>query len=179
MTSFTTERLLLRLPSEDDAIAIAEMDADPEVMRYIGDGTPERYDPELARARVARANRHWEEHGYGNMSVVVKETGEYAGWVQLSVPTFLPEVLPAVEIGWRLRREHWGRGYATEAAGPLLDHGLTTVGLKRIVSIRHVPNIASKRVMEKLGLRHEFDTVVPETGIAVAVHATGPGPARG
>lgn len=172
MTSFETDRLVLRLPSEGDATAIAGMDADPEVMRFIGDGTPEPYDPEIARRRIARANHFWERDGYGNMSVIVKETGEYAGWVQMSEPGFLPEVLPAVEIGWRLRREHWGRGYATEAARPLLEHGLTTVGLKRIVSIRHLGNAQSARVMEKLGLRHEFDTVVPGTGIAVAVHAT-------
>lgn len=104
--------------------------------------------------------------------MIVKETGEYAGWVMLAEPLFLPEVLPAVEIGWRLRREHWGQGYATEAARALLDYGLTEAGLDCVLSIRHIPNIASRRVMEKLGLRHEFDTVVPGTGVPVAVHAT-------
>lgn len=148
MTSLTTERLILRLPAEEDAAAIAGMDADPEVMRYIGDGTPEPFDLERARARVERGIRQWSERGYGNLSVIVKETGEYAGWVMLAEPVFLPEVMPVVEIGWRLRREHWGRGYATEAARPLLDYGLTSAGLKRVVSIRHRPNLASKRVMD-------------------------------
>ena len=95
-------------------------------------------------------------------SVIVRETGEYAGaWVTLAVPAFLPEVLPAVEIGWRLRREHWGYGYATEAAAELLPFGLGDAGLDRVVSIRHVDNARSERVMSKLGLRFEFQATVP------------------
>ena len=177
-SSFETERLLLRQPSEADAVAIAEMDADPEVMRYIGDGTPVPFDPEAARGRITRARRQWAERGYGNLSVIVKETGQYAGWVMLAEPLFLPEVLPAVEIGWRFRREHWGRGYATEAAKVLLDYGLTGCGLDRILSIRFAGNIRSKRIMDKLGFRHEFDTVVPGTGERVAVHAITRGSGR-
>jgi RimJ/RimL family protein N-acetyltransferase len=119
-----------------------EMDADPEVMRYIG-----------------------------MCSVLVRETGEYAGWVTLAVPAFLPEILPAVEIGWRLRREQWGHGYATEAAAELLRFGLTGAGLDRVVSIRHIDNARSERVMDKLGLRFESQTTVPATGQPVAVHA--------
>lgn len=121
--------------------------------------------------RGGRASR-----GYGTLSVIVKETGEYAGWVMLAEPLFLPEVLPAVEIGWRFRREHWAHGYATEAAKALLDYGLTGCGLDRILSIRLVGNTRSKRIMDKLGFRHEFDTVVPETGKCVAVHAVTRGP---
>jgi RimJ/RimL family protein N-acetyltransferase len=84
---------------------------------------------------------------------------------------FLPEILPAVEIGWRLRREHWGHGYATEAAEELLRFGLTEAGLDRVVSIRQVDNARSERVMDKLGLRFELQTTVPATGQPVAVHA--------
>jgi hypothetical protein len=74
---------------------------------------------------------------------------------------FLPEILPAVEIGWRLPREHWGHGYATEAAAELLRFGLTAAGLDRVVSIRGIGNARSGRVMDKLGLRFEFTTTVP------------------
>jgi RimJ/RimL family protein N-acetyltransferase len=120
---------------------------------------------------VARWQSHWDENGYGMCSVLVRETGEYAGWVTLAVPTFLPQVLPAVEIGWRLQRDHWGCGYATEAARELLRFGLEERGLGRIVSIRHIDNVRSKRVMDKLGLRLESQTTVPTTGQPVAVHA--------
>lgn len=169
--TLTTARLLLRRPAEADVDAIAEMNADPEVMRYIGDGRAWPPDPDRVRARIARAQREWTEHRYGMMSVLLKETGEYAGWVTLTEPLFLPEILPAVEIGWRFRRARWGHGYATEAARALLDHGLTEGDLDRVVSIRHVDNAQSKRVMEKLGLRFEFETVVPSTQQPVAVHA--------
>jgi RimJ/RimL family protein N-acetyltransferase len=86
-------------------------------------------------------------------------------------PAFLPEVLPAVEIGWRLDRGHWGHGYATEAAEAVLRYGFEDCALERIVSIRDVANEASRRVMEKLGLRFAFETTVPTHGRRVAVHA--------
>jgi RimJ/RimL family protein N-acetyltransferase len=156
------------------------MDADPEVMRYIGNGAVRPPDPELAAQSVARWRKQWDEQGYGMCSVIVRETGEYAGWVTLAVPAFLPEILPAVEIGWRMPREHWGRGYATEAARELLRFGLTDAGLDRIVSIRDVGNQRSERVMDKLGLRYELQTTVPATGQPVAVHAiTAPARRRG
>ncbi|MEU5869042.1 MULTISPECIES: GNAT family N-acetyltransferase [unclassified Nonomuraea] len=164
----TTDRLLLRLPDDDDLAPFAAMNADPEVMRYIGDGSVQ--PPDSAAAGIARAHREWHERGYGLLAVVVRETGRTAGWVTLTVPAFLPEVLPAVEIGWRLGRQHWGNGYATEAAGRLLGFGFAECGLDRIVSIRHVDNQRSRRVMDKLGLRFAFETVVPAHGRPVAVH---------
>jgi RimJ/RimL family protein N-acetyltransferase len=91
--------------------------------------------------------------------------------IALTEPVFLPEVLPAVEIGWRLGRPHWGRGYATEAAQAALQFGVSTCRLERIISIRHIANDASKRVMDKLGMRFDHQTVVPATRQLVAVHA--------
>jgi RimJ/RimL family protein N-acetyltransferase len=87
------------------------------------------------------------------------------------VPRFLPQILPAVEIGWRFRRDCWGRGYATEAAAPLLEFAFAKVGLDRVVSIRHPENDRSGRVMEKLGLRVVGEEVVPSHGSCVVVHA--------
>jgi RimJ/RimL family protein N-acetyltransferase len=175
--SFSTARLLLRPPEESDVSALMEMDADPEVMRYIGDGSVIPPDRERALRAVTRWQNLWDEQGFGMCSVVVRETSEYAGWVMLATPAFLPEILPAVEIGWRLRRDHWGRGYATEAAAELLRFGLTEAGLDRVVSIRDIGNVQSKRVMDKLGLRFEFQTTVPATGQLVAVHAIARGEA--
>ncbi|MEV4747969.1 GNAT family N-acetyltransferase [Streptosporangium sp. NPDC049248] len=170
MVSLTTERLLLRGSNEDDIDPLAAMNADPEVMRYIGDGSVSPLDRDRTAAGIARAQREWEERGFGMLSVVVRETGQFAGWVALTVPTFLPEILPAVEIGWRLSRRHWGVGYATEAAGALLRFGLIDCGLDRVVSIRHVDNLRSKRVMDKIGMRFGLETVVPAHGRPVAVH---------
>jgi RimJ/RimL family protein N-acetyltransferase len=167
MTILATSRLTLRRWRADDLDALAAVDADPEVMRYIMDGRP-RTRPESA-AGLDRMMRHWEEHGFGLFAVELTGTGAFAGWAGLSTPTFLPEVLPAVEIGWRLARRFWGFGYATEAATEVMRFA-EDLGLGPLISIRHVDNVRSARVMAKLGLRHAFDTVVPQVGQPVAVH---------
>ncbi|MFF3666296.1 GNAT family N-acetyltransferase [Microtetraspora malaysiensis] len=162
-----TERLRLRMWRDDDLDPLAAMDGDPEVMRYIGDGVP-RTREQTAEALV-RLGLGWQERGFGLFAVEVRETGDFAGWVGLAVPEFLPEVMPAVEIGWRLGRAHWGRGYATEAASEVLAFGFREVGLDEIVSVAHVENTASLRVMAKLGMRPERRTAVPSTGRPVQV----------
>ena len=168
MVMLETDRLLLRPPLPEDLDPLAQFNGDPEVMRFIGDGSVR--DREQTAAGLERATRDWAEHGYGMFSLVVKDTGNYVGWVTLTEPAFLPEILPAVEIGWRLGQMHWGHGYATEGALATLHFGLIDCDLDRVVSIRHRANEASKRVMDKIGLRFSHDTVVPATGQEVAVH---------
>ena len=163
-----TERLILRGWRDDDLDALAAINADPEVMRYILDGAVR--DREQSAAGLRKMMRDWEVNGFGLFAVEVRDGGAMIGWAGFAVPEFLPEVLPAVEIGWRLSRHAWGQGYATEAASAALRFGLDEAGLERIVSIRHVDNVRSARVMEKLGLMYEFDTVVPEHSQPVAVH---------
>ncbi|MFI6604683.1 GNAT family N-acetyltransferase [Nonomuraea sp. NPDC050536] len=164
-----TERLRLRMWRESDLDPLAAMDGDPEVMRYISDGSTRTR--EQTAATLVRLRQGWEERGFGLFAVEVRETGRLAGWAGLAVPEFLPEVMPAVEIGWRLGREHWGRGYATEAAREVLAFGFGKLGLAEIVSIAHVDNQASLRVMAKLGMRPTRRTTVPGTGRPVQVTA--------
>lgn len=166
---FETPRLVLRLPTEDDLDPLSAINADPQVMRFIGDGTT-RSREETATG-LARARKEWDERGFGMFAVELRDSGQFIGWVALTEPAFLPEVLPTVEIGWRLSRPHWGRGYATEGARVALQFGFTTCRLERIISIRHVANDASRRIMDKLGMRFDHETVVPATGQPVAVHA--------
>jgi RimJ/RimL family protein N-acetyltransferase len=168
---FSTARLILRRPEESDAEPMMAMDADPEVMRYIATGAVREPDRDRALAAIARQRRQWDEQGFGWCSIIVRETGQYAGWTALAVPAFLPEILPAVEIGYRLRRDHWGQGYATEAAAELLRFGFTGAGLDKIVSIRHIDNMQSRHVQDKLGLRFELRTTVPAWDQPVAVHS--------
>lgn len=94
-----------------------------------------------------------------------------AGFAGLAVPTFLPEIMPAVEIGWRLGRAYWGWGLATEAAQAVVAHARAELGLRRLVSIHVVGNDASARVMVKLGMTLERETVQPDTGRHVRVYA--------
>jgi RimJ/RimL family protein N-acetyltransferase len=176
-----TPRLVLRRPLPEDVRPLAELNADPEVMKYIGDGGVRT--PEQTAEGLARAIREWDEQGYGLFAMDRRDTGEYVGWVTLAAPVFLPEVLPAIEIGWRLARPHWGQGFATEGAREVLRFGFETCGFERLLSIRHLENEASRRVMEKLGLHYDFETTVPANGQPVAVHSISrteySGPPRG
>ena len=99
----------------------------------------------------------------------LQASGRMVGFVGLSVPVYLPEILPSVEIGWRLAADQWGKGLATEGARAALDFGFGRVGLTRIVSIHQVGNGASGRTTEKLGMRLERKTVDPSCGRPVWV----------
>lgn len=169
MSELVTDRTVLRRWRDDDLDAFAEITAQPEVMRYIRDGRV--LDRSGTAERIEAFQRHWEEHGFGLFALVLRETGELAGFTGLAVPTFLPEVMPAVEIGWRLGKRHWGRGLATEAARAVVEYARTEVGLKRLVSIHQVGNDASARVMIKLGMSLERETVEPTHGRPVRVYA--------
>ncbi|MFC1401708.1 MULTISPECIES: GNAT family N-acetyltransferase [Streptacidiphilus] len=154
-----TERLVLRGWRDEDLEMLVELDSDPEVMRYVGDGKVK--SREEAAAWFDRIRAAWAELGYGLFAVELAESGELTGWVGLAVPRFLPEIMPAVEIGWRLLPRHWGRGIATEAAREALRFAFEEAELDRVVSICHVDNEPSRRVMEKLGLRQDRLTTVP------------------
>lgn len=170
VTEIRTERLLLRQWRDDDLDALAAIYADPEVMRYIRDGTV-RTREETAE-HLAGMRRDWAEHGFGLFAAELLATGELTGWIGLAVPHFLPEVMPAVEIGWRLGRPFWGAGLATEGARAALRFGLADRGLDRLVSIRHVDNTRSARVMEKIGLTFDRRTIAPGSGRPVDVYIT-------
>ncbi|MEU6001294.1 GNAT family N-acetyltransferase [Streptomyces sp. NPDC047197] len=176
MPLIQTPRLVLRRWRESDVAPMAVINADPEVMRWIGDGSVHDGE-EQTRSTMAMWERGWETEGFGLFAVEDRATGELAGFTGLSVPHYLPEVLPAVEIGWRLGRPFWGRGLATEAARAALDFGFADRGLERIVSVAQVGNVASERIMNKLGMRVERATLDPYCGRAVRVHAlNAPGP---
>lgn len=169
MPTLETSRLVLRRWGGKDIVPMAEINADPEVMRWIGGGTT-RTEEQTTRA-IEHLEEEWNTLGYGLFAVEVKESGELAGFVGLSVPTFLPEVMPAVEIGWRLGRSFWGKGIATEAAREALRFGFEDCGLAEILSICQVGNDASERIMQKLGMHLERETIDPTCGRPVRVYA--------
>jgi RimJ/RimL family protein N-acetyltransferase len=112
--------------------------------------------------------------GLGLLAIQERATGALLGWAGLSRPMFLPSVMPAVEAGWRLRRCAWGHGFATEAARAAIASLLPDLDLTEedgaLVSIRHVDNRASGRVMTKLGFTESHGAVVPGTGMPVLVY---------
>ncbi|GAA2292820.1 GNAT family N-acetyltransferase [Glycomyces scopariae] len=163
-----TERLSLRPLAESDAKDLAAINADPEVMRYIGSGAPRT--PEQTEALCAKAAAHWDEHGWGAFAVSERATGDLVGLGILATPSFLPEILPATEVGWRIARERWGRGYAPEAARAVVGFAFGDLGLDRVVSCVHAENAASVRVAEKLGMALERETVVPGLDVPCRVY---------
>jgi RimJ/RimL family protein N-acetyltransferase len=158
-----TERLRLRpWRAADDLPALAALNADAEVMRWVAPNRPLRADE--SAALLERIEDHWRAHGYGLWAVEPRaDSAGCIGFAGLAVPSFLPEVLPAVEVGWRLDRAWWGRGLATEAAAASIAYGFETLGLRSVVSIIDAGNERSLRVAEKLGMRPAPDRLHPVT----------------
>lgn len=142
-----TDRLILRMFRESDFDAYAEMCADPEVMRYIGDGQPlSRY---MAWRNLAMMIGHWSLRGYGLWAVEERSSGDFVGRVGF----WNPDGWPGFELGWMLRRSFWGRGYATEGAKAALVFAFTRLEQPHVISLIHPENAASIRVAQRLGER--------------------------
>ncbi|MCC3765943.1 GNAT family N-acetyltransferase [Glycomyces sp. TRM65418] len=164
----TTERLTLRPLVAADAETLDAINADPEIMRYIGDGRPKT--TEATRAIAEKVEAVWAERGWGTFAVVENESGTLVGIGVMATPSFLPEILPATEVGWRIKRDRWGRGYAPEAARAVVGFAFDELGLDRVVSCIHVDNTASIRVAEKLGMTLERETIVPGLEVSCRVY---------
>jgi RimJ/RimL family protein N-acetyltransferase len=163
-----TERLLLRRFTPEDLDDLAVIFAKPEVFWF-----PEKRGlsrAETAEMLQARFIDPWEEQGFGHWAVIRKEDSRLIGYEGLAIPRFLPEVLPAVELGYRFDPEAWGRGYATEGGAASLTYGFDVAGLDRIIAIYHIENVRSGLVMERLGMRVERDTKHPEGGQPLRVY---------
>jgi RimJ/RimL family protein N-acetyltransferase len=152
-----TERLILRKWRESDREPFARMNADPVVMEHF----PALLSRQESDALVDRAEAHLEQHGFGPWAAELRETGAFIGYIGLVIPNFEAAFTPCVEIGWRLAREHWGKGLATEGARALVRHGFEVQRLLELVSFTVPANVRSIRVMQKLGMtrdpRADFD----------------------
>jgi RimJ/RimL family protein N-acetyltransferase len=144
-----TARLRIRNWRDEDLEPHVAMNADPRVMEFF----PSIVSREESLVLFERARARIAGHGYGLWPVEVVGGAPFIGWVALLEPKFSAHFTPAVEIGWRLAADHWGRGYATEAARALLAFGFQQLALGEIVSFTTVANVRSQRVMEKIGMR--------------------------
>jgi RimJ/RimL family protein N-acetyltransferase len=147
-----TERLLLRRFTESDVANLHDLDGDPEVMRFVNGGKPVSRDVirEETLPRFLRAYERFE--GFGVWAAIERSTGKFVGWFE-----FYPRkdaVPEEVELGYRLRRSAWGKGYATEGSRALIRKGFTELGVQRVVAETMAVNAASRRVMEKVGLKY-------------------------
>lgn len=145
-----TSRLLLRRWCPADRAPFAALNADPLVMRYF----PAPLTQAESDALADRIQSHFDQHGFGLWAVERKNLCPFLGFVGLAIPRFEAPFTPCVEVGWRLARDHWGQGYAPEAARAALDWGFQHLKIPEIVSFTAHQNLPSRRVMEKLGMTH-------------------------
>jgi RimJ/RimL family protein N-acetyltransferase len=156
-----TERLVLRPWRDEDLAPFAALNADPRVMEFF----PKTYDAAESAEGLARIRGHFATHGFGLWAMQRLEGGPIIGMAGLAVPHFQAAFTPCVEVGWRLAVEHWGHGYATEAARASLAFGFRRLNLPEIVSFTTVHNRRSRRVMERLGMSHTPDDDFMHPGI--------------
>jgi len=146
-----TDRLLLRRFTESDVDNLVALDGDPDVMLYINGGRPtprEEIQNDFLPAFLGYYRRY---PGYGFWAAVEKSTGEFLGWFHFRPPQGGSPDQP--ELGYRLRRSAWGKGYGTEGSRALIRKGFTEFGVQRVFATTMAVNTASRRVMEKAGLR--------------------------
>ncbi|MFC3746629.1 GNAT family N-acetyltransferase [Paenibacillus sp. GCM10012306] len=148
MIYFETARLLFRDWEESDLELFSRLNADEEVMTYF----PKTLSFEETAAFYKTILSEFKECGFGLYAVEVKESNEFIGFIGFHRATFEADFTPCVEIGWRLKKEAWGKGYATEGAAACLQYGFNTLGFSDIYSFTADVNTPSKNVMQKIGM---------------------------
>jgi len=146
-----TARLILRQWQEEDLKPFAKLNADPRVMEYFP-GLKTQAESDSA---IKFMSNHIERYGWGFWAASLKATGEFIGLVGLEHVDFQASFTPAVEIGWRLAFDYWGKGYATEGALACLRYGFEKLQLQEIVSFTATGNMRSRAVMERIGMHHD------------------------
>jgi ribosomal-protein-alanine N-acetyltransferase len=146
--SLQTERLILRRWRDSDLEPFAKMNSDPVVMEHF----PSMLTREQTEQFIARLINDFAHNDFGLWATELKSTGEFIGFIGISRPTFDAHFMPCVEIGWRLAKEFWGKGYAPEGAREILRDSFMRVGLNELVSMTATSNLKSRRVMEKIGM---------------------------
>jgi RimJ/RimL family protein N-acetyltransferase len=141
-----TSRIILRAYEEGEVTQLYEILQIPDVLRYFPTSDP----LSLAKVHrlVARQQKHWEEHGFGWWALAWRDTNRLFGWCGLN---FLPET-DEVELKYLLAKDFWGKGLATEASRASMEYALTNTALDSVIGLVHPENIASQRVLEKVGM---------------------------
>jgi RimJ/RimL family protein N-acetyltransferase len=144
--NLVTDRLRLRPVMAEDLDVVVALGADARVMAWFGGPVA----ADQAAAWMEKQLEHWRRHGSGRMAV--DRDGVVIGFVGLTRTDFDAGFTPGVEIAWRLAFEHWGKGYATEAARAVVRDGFDRLGLDEILGVTTPRNMRSRRVMERLGM---------------------------
>ena len=146
-----TPRLALRQWTDADIEPFGAMNADPRVMEHFPSMPTREQTAEMVRILRGRIA----ERGWGLWAVEVPGVADYIGFVGLAAHRFEAHFTPCVEVGWRLAFDHWGKGYATEAARAALEFGFTRAEFQEIVSFTVPANLRSQAVMKRIGMRRD------------------------
>jgi ribosomal-protein-alanine N-acetyltransferase len=149
-----TERLLIRPFELGDIEASYEMNLDPDVSKYTGDGGVVSKN-EIKRRIVEDVFGDYEKYGFGRLAVELKGVNKFIGFTGLKYLANINEV----DIGYRFMKEYWGKGIATESGKACIKYGFVTLGLNRIIGLVLPENLGSIRVLEKLGFKYEKDII--------------------
>ncbi|MFT3927077.1 MAG: GNAT family N-acetyltransferase [Myxococcales bacterium] len=151
MITLHTERLVLRPWRESDLEPFARLNADPEVMRYL----PGQLSREESETLMQRLQDHIRAHGYGLWALEERDGAPLVGFVGIVHAVFEAHFTPCIEVGWRLARHAWGKGYATEAARESLRFAFDALSQQEVLAYTVPPNLASRRVMDRIGMTHD------------------------
>ncbi len=143
-----THRLLLRHWRDEDLEPFRALNADPRVMRYF----PRPLNGEQSDSLAGRIRARMQERDFGLWAIEAPGVAQFVGFTGLSVPLFEAHFTPCVEVGWRLAVEHWGKGFASEAATAAIRHAFGTLGLDEVVAFTVPDNRRSISVMERVGM---------------------------
>lgn len=147
-----TERLLLREWRDSDLEPLAALSADPDVMRHF----PAPLSRDESAALIGRCRAHFAEHGFGLWALERKDSGAFIGFAGLGHMDFEAHFTPAIEIGWRLAKQQWGQGLASEAARAVLRQGFEELALQEILAYTALSNLQSQRVMRAIGMQRDL-----------------------
>ncbi|MEP3246029.1 MAG: GNAT family N-acetyltransferase [Sneathiella sp.] len=164
-----TGRLILRPWQEQDYTPFVSLNADPAVMEYF----PSRLSERESHAMADKIKKLITQKGWGFWAAEEKESGKFIGFVGLNAPAYDLPFNPCVEIGWRLAKDTWGKGYATEAARASLQFAFENLDLDEVVSFTTITNLRSRAVMERLGFANsgeDFDHPLLEEGHPLQKH---------
>lgn len=145
---FTSDRLGFRRWQESDHTSLAAMNADPEVMEFF----PARQGEQETRAFIRRMQKLFMEKGYCYFAVEKRENREFIGFIGLAIQDFEADFTPCTDIGWRLKKSTWNKGYATEGAKACLSYAFDHFGLEKVFAIAPLVNVKSELVMKKIGM---------------------------
>jgi RimJ/RimL family protein N-acetyltransferase len=154
LIEFDTERLRLRQWRDLDQAPFAAINADAQVMQHF----PARLDRTQSDALLGELQNHIDHNGWGFWAVEERATAALIGFVGIQIPAPDLPVFPCIEVGWRLAANHWGKGFATEAARGALRVGFDELGLPEIVCFTSIANLRSREVMKRLGMRDTGQT---------------------